>query len=71
METVLTFGEILEAADKLPLVQQESLVDILHRRMISRRRAELAKDIEEAEREFQEGRCRPATPEELIAEILS
>jgi hypothetical protein len=67
----LTFGEILEAADKLPLVQQESLVDILRRRMISHRRAELAKDVEEAEREFQEGRCSPATPEELISEILS
>jgi len=71
METVLNFGEILEAADKLPLVEQETLVDILHRRMIARRRAELAKDVEEAEREFQEGRCHPATPEELIAEILS
>ncbi len=71
MENVLNFGEILDAADKLPLAEQETLLDILHRRTIARRRAELAKDVEEAQREFQEGHCRPATPEELIAEILS
>lgn len=71
METVLNFGEILDAADKLPLAEQETLLDILHRRTIARRRTELVKDVEEAQREFQEGRCGPATPEELIAEILS
>lgn len=68
---MVSFGEVLEAADKLTLEEQETLIDILHRRMIDRRRAELAKDIEAAREEFREGRCRPATPDEIMEEILS
>lgn len=71
MGNVMTFGELLEAADKLSLEEQETLVDILHRRMIERRRTELAKDIQDAQQEFQEERCREVTPSELIREILS
>lgn len=71
MQTMVSFGEVLEAADKLTLEEQESLIDILHRRMIERRRAELAKDIEEARKEFREGHCQPATPGEIMEEILS
>ncbi|MCI0694666.1 hypothetical protein L0337_22005 [candidate division KSB1 bacterium] len=71
MENTITFDEVLEAADKLSLAEQETLLDILHRRTIARRRIELAKEVEEAQREFQEGRCRRATPEEIVAEILS
>ena len=41
------------------------------RRMIEHRRAELAKDIQDARLEFEEGRCRAATPSELIKEISS
>jgi len=71
MQTVVLFGEVLEAADKLSLEEQESLIDILHRRMIERRRAEIAKDIEEARQEFREGGCQPATPNDIMEEILS
>jgi hypothetical protein len=71
MQTVVSFGEVLEAVDKLSLEEQESLIDILRRRMIERRRAELAKDIEEARQEFREGACQPATPSDIMEEILS
>jgi hypothetical protein len=69
-ETAL-FSEALEAAGKLSAPEQEELVDILRRRMIERRREELLNDIRDAEREFQAGGCRPATPSELMKEILS
>jgi len=65
------FGEILEEADRLPLEDQETLIEVLKKRMRDRRRAELAKDIQEAQKEFQEGSCRPATADELVREILS
>lgn len=65
------FCEILEAADRLSLEEQETLVDILARRMIEHRRAELSSDVAEAERELQEGGCRPVNPDELIREIRS
>mgnify|MGYP001563956353 CR=1 FL=1 len=71
MENTMLFGEVLEAADGLSLEEQETLMDILHRRMIERRRETLAKDIQEAQQEFQDARCKPVTPEELMKEILS
>ncbi len=71
MKDAMTFGELLEATDRLSLEEQETLVDTLHRRMIERRRTELAKDIQEARQEFQEGRCQAVTPSELMKEISS
>lgn len=68
MEEMIPFGEILEAADKLSLGDQEALLEVLHRRIIKRRREELAKDIEQAQQEFQTGQCRPITPSELGVE---
>ena len=67
----IAFGDVLECADRLSLEEQESLVEILHRRLIERRRDELAQDIREAEQEFRNGGCRPVAPEELMGEILS
>jgi SOS-response transcriptional repressor LexA len=71
MGNMTSFGEVLEAADKLSMEEQETLIDILHRRMIERRRAELARDIRETQKEFQEGKCKPVTPDKLMKEVLS
>ena len=71
MQDTTPFAEALEAAARLTLPEQEELVEILHRRMIEQRRAELVKDIQDAEREFQAGGCCPASPSELVKEVLS
>ena len=71
MGDTLPFGEVLETVDRLPLEEQEALIEILHRRVIERRREELAKDIQEAQKEFEAGHARPVTPDEFMAEILS
>jgi len=71
MENVMPFGEVLEAVGKLSLEEQETLLDVLHRRIIEHRREELAGDIRQAQQEFQEGHCRPVTPAELMKEILA
>ncbi len=71
MENLMPFGEVLEAVDKLPLEDQETLMEVLHRRVIARRRQGLAKKLEQAQQEFQAGQCRPATPAELMKDILS
>ncbi|MBI4459473.1 MAG: hypothetical protein HY648_05390 [Acidobacteria bacterium] len=71
MQQPVPFGEILEAADELPVEDQESLIAILKSRLRERLRAELAKDIQEAGKEFEKGGCRPITPDELMREILS
>lgn len=71
MPSAIPFGEVLEAIDKLPLEEQEMLIDVLRRRIIERRREELAKDIQEAQQEFQAGQCRPIIPTDLLKEISS
>ena len=66
-----SFGEILDAADKLSLEEQEALIDVLSRRAADRRRDQLARDIRNARKEFKEGRTRPSTPDDILSEILS
>jgi hypothetical protein len=66
-----SFGEILEAADKLSLEEQEELIDVLSRRAADRRRDLLARDIRKARREFKEARVRPSTPDDILSEIHS
>ena len=69
MAKTVPFGEILEAVDQLPPEDQETLLDVLQRRMIERRRDAIARDIRQAQREFQRGRCKPMTPSDLMKEI--
>ena len=64
-----SFGEILEAADRLSVEEQEALIDVLHRRMIDRRREEIIEDINQANLEFKTGKCQPVTPSRLMKEI--
>ena len=71
MTPVSPFGEVLEAADQLSQEEQEELVAILHRRLAQAARQRLAGDVQEARQQFAEGRCSPATPDELMREILN
>jgi hypothetical protein len=66
-----SFGEILEAADKLSLEEQETLIYVLSHRAADRRRDLLGRDIRKARKEFKEGQIRPATPDDILSEILS
>ena len=70
MSKALRFGEALEGIEALSLEDQETLKEILHRRIVERRREELVRDVQQAQQEFQAGECRPVTPEELMNEIV-
>lgn len=65
------FREILDASEQLPLEDQETLIQILKNRLLEQKRAELVKDVKEAQQEFAEGKCKPVTPEQIMEEILS
>ncbi len=65
------FTKILEAADQLLIEDQEDLIKILQNRLRDRRRAELIKEVQDAQREFALGQCQPTTPEQLMQELLS
>ena len=66
----LSFTEVLEAADTLSPGEQETLVDILRRRLTEHRREQIVREVREAEDEFRAGTCRPVAPDELMKEIL-
>jgi hypothetical protein len=70
MNHTISLNEILEDAEKLSLEEQETLLEILNRRIINKRRTELAKDIQNAQLEFREQKTRTATPDELMNEIM-
>ena len=67
---MLPFGEVLEAAEHLSFGEQEELIAILHRRLAQAARQRLVAEVQEAREEFEAGLCSPATPEELMREIL-
>jgi DNA-binding TFAR19-related protein (PDSD5 family) len=69
MAQAMPFGEVLEAADGLSQEEQHELIAILTRRLAEAARQRLAGEVREARREFAEGRCSPATPEQLMREI--
>ena len=69
--TQTTFAEILEAAEQLPLEDQENLINILKNRIREQKRAGLVRDVQETQKEFDQGQCPPMTPEQIMEEILS
>jgi len=69
--TQITFATILDAADQLPLEDQENLIDILQKRLRDHRRAELVQEVQQAQQEFAQGQYKIATPQQIIEEILS
>ena len=66
----MRFAEVLEAADHLPIDEQVELIEVLRRRIVEQRRAEIAQDVREAREDFAAGRCQPATPEDILKEIF-
>ena len=56
-----TFGQVLDSADALTLEEQESLVSVLQRRVVERRRAALVREVKEAWQEFKADLVRPAS----------
>ena len=71
MENCLPFREVLEAAASLSVEEQETLLEILHRRLIDIRRNGIAKDIDESLRQFDQGQIIPAATDEIMRKILS
>lgn len=66
-----SFGQILEAADKLSLEEQDQLIEVLSHRAAERRRALLSREIRNARKEFKEGLAKPSNPDDILSEIIS
>ena len=64
----MTFSDVVNAADDLSAEEQETLLEILRRRLAERKRAELAHDVAQGRAEFVEGRARKASASEIMDE---
>lgn len=71
MSHLMTFGNILEEVDKLPLEDQDMFREILSKRIMEHRRYQLVKEIREAHAEYNTGKCHPASVDDLMNEIVS
>ena len=65
-----TFQAALETVEKLTLGDQEMLVEIVRRRLIEQRRAELVKDIAATREAYRHGDVRRGTVGDLMAELV-
>jgi hypothetical protein len=65
------FQEVIEAVETLPPDDQELLIEIVRRRLIGQRRAELAAEIAEARRAYQRGEVRRGSVADLMEESVA
>jgi hypothetical protein len=65
------FADVLDAVDRLSTEEQETLLEIVQRRMAERRRTRLAAEVKEARAEFARGDCTETSPDVLLTEALS
>jgi hypothetical protein len=69
MDTRLTFDELLDSIDQLPIDQQETLVEVIQRRLIDLRRQEIAKHAADARKLYFAGQLPHGTVEDLMADL--
>jgi hypothetical protein len=65
-----TFDEVLDAAEQLDAEAKAELVAILSRRLAEAGRTRVLASVLEAEKEFAEGKCKSATPAEIMREAM-
>lgn len=65
-----SFQEVIETVEALPPDDQTLLIEIIRRRLIQQRRAELAADIAEARNAYQRGEVRRGTVADLMKELV-
>jgi len=63
------FQEVIEVIEELPPDDQALLIEIIHRRLIQHRRAELAAEIAEARDAYRQGNVHRGTVADLMEEI--
>jgi hypothetical protein len=67
----LTFNELLDSIEQLPIDQQETLVDLLQRRLVELRRLEIARHAAEARQLYAAGSLPSGSVDELLADLDS
>ena len=69
MKQTAVFNDVLDAADTLPIQQQEDLVRILKSRMIDQKRESLAQSVREARAEYARGEVEKGSVADLMRDL--
>ncbi|HEX3599477.1 MAG TPA: hypothetical protein VHU84_05005 [Lacipirellulaceae bacterium] len=64
-----TFAEIVDAADQLSADEQQTLVEILNRRLAERNRRQIVRDVADVGREFASGGGRVTSPNQIMDKV--
>lgn len=65
----VTFDKVIEIIESLPEEQRESLIEIIKRRLLEKRRDRLARSIKKAKEEYAQGKGKRGTVNELMREL--
>ena len=63
------FQQALDSIEQLPTEDQETLIEIVQRRLIEQRRAEIARNARATLQAFREGRARYGTIDDLRRDL--
>ena len=66
VQQATTFQEALDIVESLPEYQQKTLIDIIQKRLIERKRELLAESIKEAREEYARGGIKRGTVDDLM-----
>lgn len=64
------FSDVLDATERLSLDEKEALVQVLRHRTAEDRRNQLKREVAAARSEFAAGKCKPASPKQILRDIL-
>jgi hypothetical protein len=65
----LSFQDLIEAVESLPLDDQSMLVELINKRIIEKRRAELVAEVRESREAFLRGEVKCGTVKDLIKDL--
>ncbi len=69
--STITLDKTLDMIEKLPYEQQETLVEVVRKRLIERRRAEIAKNGRRTLKAFKEGKAKVGSVADLRKDMES
>ena len=69
MPQVSKLNQVLESIEVLPVEDQEMLLGLLNKRLIERRRDEIAQNIKQAQEDYDKGKLFRGSVNDVIAEL--
>ena len=66
-----TFAEVLETIETFTVDEKETLVDILQHRLHEVKRQRIVKSVKESRSEFEKGKLKPTSVEDIMKEVLA